>query len=99
MRLSEDEFNEIVDGINERIDEAGSEVATAGWLPGADWSNTPFWSLYKRAAMRNRDFAARMFGIMVWFTIMKRPERWGSGRYKVDDRDIGSRTYFILGSC
>ena len=57
-RLSEDEFNEVVDGINERIDEASGKVATAGWLPGADWSNTPFWSRYKKAAMRNRDLAA-----------------------------------------
>ena len=97
-RLSEEEFSQVVGGINERIDKAGGKIATAGWLPGSDWSGTPFWCLYTKAAMKNTDLAAKMFGLMVWFTVMERPERWGSGRYKVNDHDIGSRTYFILGS-
>ena len=95
-RLSADEFNGVMDGINERIDKDGGEVVTAGWLPGPDWSDTPFRCLHEKAAERNTDLAAKMFGIMVWFTFMERPERWGSGRYKVNDRDICSRTYFLL---
>jgi hypothetical protein len=34
-RLSEDEFELMIKRINERIDEAGGEIATAGWLPGS----------------------------------------------------------------
>ena len=41
-RLSESEFDAMVARINELIDEAGSEIATAGWLPRSDWRGTPF---------------------------------------------------------
>jgi hypothetical protein len=38
------------------------------------------------------------FGQLVWYTIMRRPERWGSGRYELDSKQIRSRTYFRLSS-
>ncbi len=96
-RLSPGDCSGIMDEINKRIDEAGGEIATAGWLPGPDWSNTPFQCIYDTAARKDRDLAAKMFGFMVQHTIMNRPERWGSGKYKIDDREIGSHTYFRLG--
>ena len=36
--------------VNELIDESGGEVATAGWLPGSDWTGTPFAPIYTKAA-------------------------------------------------
>ena len=45
-----------------------------------------------------RDFVALVvrpgaaFGQHVCYTVMKRPERWASGRYQLDGKDIGSRT-------
>lgn len=87
-RLSPGDFSGVMDEINKRIDEAGGEIATAGWLPGSDWSDTPFQCI---------GLAAKMFGLMVQHTIMQRPERWGSGKYKIDGREIGSQTYFRLG--
>jgi hypothetical protein len=45
-RLSESEFDGMVARINEQIDEAGAEIATAGWLPGSDWTGTPFQPIY-----------------------------------------------------
>ncbi len=51
-RLSELEFDAMVTRINELIDEAGSEIATAGWLPGSDWTGTPFEPIYTKAARR-----------------------------------------------
>lgn len=97
-RLTDDEFDLMVDRINELIDESGAEIATAGWLPGSDWTGTVFQPIYDKAARGDFDRAAMFFGQLVWFTIMKRPEKWGSGRYQVDGRDIGSRTYFRLGT-
>jgi len=38
-----------------------------------------------------------MFGLLVWYVVMKRPEQWASGRYKKNGNDIGSRTYFRIG--
>src|SRR3954447_342894 len=49
-RLSEAEFDAMVARINELIDEAGSEIATAGWLPGSDWRGTVFQPIYEKAA-------------------------------------------------
>lgn len=95
-RLSDDEFDAMVARINELIDEAGSEIATAGWLPGSDWRGTPFQPIYDKAAPGDFSRSAMFFGQLVWHAVMNRPERWGSGRYEVNGRDIGSRTYFRL---
>jgi hypothetical protein len=95
-RLSEREFDGMVARINELIEEAGSEIATAGWLPGSDWTGTPFEPIYTKAAREDFGRSAMFFGQLVWFAVMNRPERWGSGRYQLDGRDIGSRTYFRL---
>jgi hypothetical protein len=97
-RLSEAEFNAMVRRIDELIDEAGSEIATAGWLPGSDWTGTPFQPIYTKAAPGDFERSAKFFGQLVWYTVMQRREEWGSGRYQVDGRDIGSRTYFRLGN-
>jgi len=95
-RLSDAEFEAMVTRINELIDEAGAEIATAGWLPGSDWTGTPFEPIYTKAAREDFGRSAMFFGQLVWYAVMGRPERWGSGKYQVDGRDIGSRTYFRL---
>ena len=91
LRLSDVEFQGIIDRINELIDSGDKQIATAGWLPGSDWSATPFWPIYEKAAQGNQDLAARMFGLMVWFTVMERDEAWASGRFEKGGREIGSR--------
>lgn len=98
IRLSDVEFDGMVARINELIDAAGGEIATAGWLPGSDWTGTPFEPVYTKAARGDFDLSARFFGQLVWYTVMKRPERWGSGRYQLDGKEISSRTYFRLRS-
>jgi hypothetical protein len=95
-RLSEADFESMVARINELIDEAGAEIATAGWLPGSDWTGTPFEAIYTKAARGDFDRSAMFFGQLVWYTVMKRPEAWGSGRYQLDGKNIGSRTSFRL---
>ena len=95
-RLSPEEFEGVVAEIKQRIENAGGEIVTAGWLPGADWSDTPFLPIYETAARGNQEVAAKMFGLMVWYTLVHRSERWGSGRFEKDGRQISSRTYFRL---
>jgi len=96
-RLSDAEFRAMVDRINELIDDGGGQIATAGWLPGNDWTGTPFEPIYTKAARLNYELSARFFGQLVWYTVMCRPERWASGRFEKDGEDIGSRTYFRVG--
>jgi hypothetical protein len=95
-RLADDEFEAMILRINDLIDESGAEIATAGWLPGSDWTGTPFEPIYAKAARGDFQRSALFFGQLVWYAVMKRPERWASGRYEVDGREIGSRTYFRL---
>lgn len=49
-RLSDAEFNAMVVRVNDLIDASGAEIATAGWLPGSDWTGTPFEPIYTTAA-------------------------------------------------
>lgn len=72
----------------------GTEIQTAGWMPGADWTGTPFQPIYEKAARFDEAAAARCFGLMVWEVFMQRPEVWTSGRFEKDGEEIGSRTYF-----
>jgi hypothetical protein len=95
-RLSDEEFDAMVARINELVDEAGGEIATAGWLPGSDWTGTVFAPIYTKATRQDFDRSAMFFGQLVWYAIMQRPETWGSGRYDLDGKVIGSRTYFRL---
>ena len=74
VRLSEAEFDAMVRRINELIDEAGAEIATAGWLPGSDWTGTPFEPIYTKAARGDFDRSAMFFGQLVWYAVMTRPE-------------------------
>jgi hypothetical protein len=97
-RLAPEEFDAMVDRVNELIDLAGGEIATAGWLPGSDWTGTPFEPIYEKAARLDQVLSGLFFGQLVWFTVMHRPERWGFGRYEKDGVDIGSMTYFRLGT-
>ena len=95
-RLSQKQFDGVVAEIEQRIKDAGDEIVTAGWLPGADWSGTPFQPIYETAARKNKEVAAKMFGLMVWYTIMQRHDCWGSGRFEKDGLPLSSRTYFRL---
>ena len=74
----------------------GTEIQTAGWMPGSDWRGTPFQPIYEKAARYNPDIAAQCFGLMVWDVFMARPEKWTSGRFEKDGEPIGSRTYFQI---
>lgn len=95
-RLTAREYQAVRDHIDALIDGADKEIVTAGWLPGSDWSNTPLEVLYTKAARRDEDLAGRLFGLIVYLRVMDHKHDWASGRYQVDGRDIGSRTYFRI---
>lgn len=92
-RLSTDELAAAKDEIN-RLADAQGKIFTAGWLPGADWNGTPFQPIYDKAARNDYSLSALLYGLLVYVTVMEREDTWASGRYRVGDRDIGSRTYF-----
>ena len=93
-RMTPAEISNVQAALNTMID--GTEIQTAGWMPGSDWSKTPFQPIYEKAARFNYDVSARCFGLMVWEVFMQRPEKWTSGRFEKDGEPIGSRTYFQI---
>ncbi|WP_438728578.1 hypothetical protein ACR9YC_00315 [Parasphingorhabdus sp. DH2-15] len=93
-QLSSEEIASIKQQLNNLID--GDEIHTAGWMPGNDWTDTPFYPIYSKAARHSYEASAMCFGLMVWEVFMERPERWTSGRFEKNGEEIGSRTYFRI---
>lgn len=96
QRLSNAEYRAVREHVDALIDGADKQIVTTGWLPGADWSDTPLEVLYTKAARGNQELAAKLFGLIVYLRVMDHKDDWGSGRYQVHGRDIGSRTYFRI---
>src|SRR4051794_10409385 len=86
-RMTAMEIASIKRRLNEMIE--GTEIQTAGWMPGKNWTGTPFEPIYEKAAWRNEDVAARCFGLIVWEVFIERLEKWTSGRFEKDGEPIG----------
>jgi hypothetical protein len=95
-KLSSNEIADIKAEINAKIEAAGREIITTSWMPGADWSGTPFDPIYWKATRQSVEQAAQCFGLFVWEVIMERPEIWTSEHFEKDGEPIGGRTYFRL---
>lgn len=91
-RMTGAEITRIKAALNALID--GAKIKTAGWMPGRNWSGTPYEPIYSKAARMNYEISAKCFGLMVYVVFMEREERWTSGRFEKDGKPIGSRTYF-----
>ena len=89
--LSDADYRKTVDEINRMADE--SDVNTAGWMPGSDWSGTVYEPLYD-ACNCNKVQAGLFFGLIVFEALMNRSDTWGFGRYEKDGIPIRSMTYF-----
>ena len=85
-RLSPTELDEARAVLNAKIE--GIEIHTAGWMPGADWTGTAFQPIYSKAALKNQELAAKLFGLLVWDVFVKHEERWFTGRFEVHGKDL-----------
>ena len=93
-RLATADMLAIKDRLNEMID--AREIHTTSWMPGSDWSGTPFQPIFEDAAHGNFDLARKFFGLIVWVVFMERPEKWAFGRYEKDGVPIEGLTYFQI---
>lgn len=84
--------------IRSRLDSMieGDEIHTSSWMPGTDWSGSPFLPIFETACGSDREAAALCFSLFVWEAIMRSPDRWSFGRYSVGDVQIKGMTYFRL---
>lgn len=90
-KLSDSDYNDIVDALNLKID--ADEIHTAGWMPGHNWMGTVFEPIY-HACKQNETQAALFFGLIVYKVFMDRPDRWACGKFEINGKAIKSLTYF-----
>lgn len=91
--ISDADYEKVVDAINQQID--ANDINTAGWMPGSDWTGTPYEPLYY-ACKQNEKQSGLFFGLIVFKTLMERSDYvWGFGSFEKDGVAIRSMTYFI----
>jgi hypothetical protein len=94
--LPQADFEIIRDALNEFINTNGhGEIITTSWIPGSDWTNTPYQPLYQ-AVGQDWDMARFFFGLIVWNVMLNRPGPWSFGRYPRYDGQIIGLTYFRI---
>ena len=91
-RLSDLEYEAIVQEINSRINE--KEVQTSSWIPGSDWTGIVWEPIYSKACNKNIEDSGLCFGLLVWVVMKDRDETWAFGRYSKDGIPIKGLTYF-----
>lgn len=90
--IANENFNKVVDAINDQIDE--NDINTAGWMPGHDWTGTVYEPLYD-ACGKSVSQAGLFFGLIVFKILMERTDVvWGFGHFEKDGIPIRSMTYF-----
>jgi hypothetical protein len=93
-RMTDVQWTEVCEELEKRTN--GGEVHTAGWIPGHDWTGSPFQPIHESACRGNIEASALCFGLAVWVFMMQHDARWSFGRYDVNDTPIRSMTYFRL---
>ena len=93
-RLSDAEYEAIEAELDGRI--GAGEVHTSSWMPGSDWSNTPFDPIYSKACEYDDVASGLCFGLFVWVVMQKHPDAWAFGRYEKDGIPIRGLTYFRI---
>ena len=93
IQVDSQAYDRICGELNSRFDDR--EVDTSSWIPGSDWTETPFDPIYW-AAGQDETAAGLFFGLLVWDVVMKRGDCWSFGRYEKDGMPIKGMTYFRI---
>lgn len=91
-RLSDTEFNAIVNQLNSLIDK--DEIHTSSWMPGNDWTGTVYEPIYTKACNCDENLSGMCFGLFVWYVFKERPDEWYHGKFENNGIPIGGMTYF-----
>jgi len=81
QRLSGRQIEAMRAEINRRFD--AGDVNTSSWIPGSDWTGTPFEPIYYDACHEDWDSSRWFFGLLVWDTVMQREDSWAFIRQDV----------------
>jgi hypothetical protein len=89
-RLSIEEYDNLLKVLNDRI--SGDRILTSSWIPGSDWTNTPYQIIYEKACKFDEQHAAWFFGLILWDVMMRHPDTWSF--VKCSQPNIKGTTYF-----
>jgi hypothetical protein len=89
-RLTQSEYDDIIKVLIERI--SGDQICTSSWIPGSDWTDTPFQIIYSKACEEDEQSAAFFFGLMLWDAVIQHQDTWSFGKYH--QCGIRGMTYF-----
>jgi hypothetical protein len=93
-RLTQAEIAAIQAAIDAKI--SGDRIHTSSWMPGDDWTGTPYEPIYRKACRCDQKAAAQCFGLFVWEAFMKHPDVWTSEHFEKNGEPIRGRTYFKI---
>lgn len=89
--LSDEDHRAIIEEIHNRI--AGTSVNVSSWIPGTDWTDTPFEAIYT-ACGNNYEASAKFFGLLTWEAFMEHEEAWVFVKGDYDDPRLRGMIYF-----
>ncbi len=94
-KLTDAEHTAIMEEIGKHM--GGKEVEISSFIPGADWTGTPFQPIYDKACAKDFDASRKFFGLLVWEWMMNDDRTWGFGRYATPKNpNVEGMTYFEI---
>lgn len=87
-RLTEDEYETLVATLSAKLD--GGRILTSSFIPGKDWTDTPYQIIYEKACAEDVQHAAFFFGLIMWDAVMRHPDRWTF----IKSESVQGTTYF-----
>lgn len=89
-RLTEDEYEALVAILTSKLDTG--KVLTSSFIPGKDWTGTPYQIIYEKACAENVQHSAFFFGLIMWDTVMRHPDNWAF----IKSESVQGITYFRM---
>lgn len=89
--LLDNDYIKIMESLEKNLDRG--EVHVSSFIPGNDWTNTPYQPIYI-ACNEDEQHSAFFFGLLMWEAVMKHNDDWSFIKY--DDRNIKGMTYFKI---
>lgn len=101
-RLTKEEYNGLFNVLTVEVDKVSEQPAqkqflTSSFLPGSDWTNTPYQIIYEKACVYNEQHAAFFFGLILMDVIIQHKNKWCSVKLKsFVEKGIKGSTYFRM---
>jgi len=96
-RLSQEDYEGVIRELNAYVDcvlAEGKECFTSSFVPGSDWTNTPYQPLYHACNMSVTQ-SGWFFGLILWQVMIDRPDKWYFKGTTSNDDDVLGKTYFL----